>query len=142
MGRRVNRKTVTPVPRSAARTTEQGYTNRNGQVVVGKTGLPGTDHNQYVYVLRCGRCGHRYGANGSDIWQRLCPRCGGGRPGLDYDRGVAEGADPRAAGRLDRDFPAIDMGPWPDGFSASREQIHDGTGRLTGGPGEESGGDR
>ena len=45
-------------------TTEPGYKNRNGQVVVRPTHLPGTDHNQYIYVLRCGVCGHEYGANG------------------------------------------------------------------------------
>ena len=27
-----------------------------------------------------------------------------------------------------------DPGPWPEGFTASREQIHDDMGRLTGGP--------
>ncbi len=51
-------------------TTEPGYRNRNGQVVIRATHLAGTDHYQYVYVLRCGECGHEYGANGSDIFQR------------------------------------------------------------------------
>jgi hypothetical protein len=63
-------------------TTEPGYTNRNGQVVVGPTHLPGTDHNQYVYILRCGNCACEYGANGSDIFQRKCPNCQGGAQGL------------------------------------------------------------
>lgn len=63
-------------------TTEPGYKNRNGQVVVRPTHLPGTDHNQYIYVLRCGVCGHEYGANGSDIHLRRCPNCQGGAPGL------------------------------------------------------------
>ena len=63
-------------------TTEIGYTNKNNQRVIRNTGLPGTDHNQYVYELECGDCGHRYGSNGSDNWQRKCPRCQGGRPGL------------------------------------------------------------
>ena len=63
-------------------TTRPGYRNRNGQVVIGPTGLPGTDHNQLVYRLCCGRCGLNYGANGSDIHARKCPYCGGGRPGL------------------------------------------------------------
>lgn len=39
-----------------------------------KTGLPGNDHNQPVYVLRCISYGHEYGANSSDILQRRCPR--------------------------------------------------------------------
>jgi hypothetical protein len=63
-------------------TTVPGYTNRNGQTVLHRTELPGSDHLQYVYVLRCGNCGEEYGANGSDIWQRRCPCCGGGREGL------------------------------------------------------------
>jgi len=66
-------------------TTEIGYRNRNDQVVVLPTDLPGTDHNQKVYVLRCERCSHEYGANGSDIHLRRCPNCQAGRPGLDFD---------------------------------------------------------
>ena len=34
---------------------------------------------------------------------------------------------------LDRDFPPWDPGPWPEGFTASRDQIYDDRGRLTGG---------
>ena len=44
----------------------------------------GPDHGQSVYVLQCGECRHEYGANGSDIFQRRCPACQGGRPGLVY----------------------------------------------------------
>jgi hypothetical protein len=47
-------------------TTEPGYRNRDGQLVVRATHLAGTDHYQYVYVLRCGRCGHAYGADEYD----------------------------------------------------------------------------
>jgi hypothetical protein len=68
--------------RAAAPTTRPGYVNRNGQEVLAPTGLPGTDHNQVVYLLRCQACGARYGANGSDIFQRRCPACDRGRPGL------------------------------------------------------------
>ncbi len=64
------------------KTTEPGYVNRNRQTVVRATDLPGNDHNQRIYELRCGNCGHVYGANGSDIFQRLCPRCQDGRQGL------------------------------------------------------------
>ena len=65
-------------------TTTPGYVNRNNQIVVRATGLSGTDHGQYVYVLRCSKCQTEYGANGSDIFQRLCPNCQGGRPGLAF----------------------------------------------------------
>ena len=70
--------------RDGAKTTVPGYTNRNDQTVIRRTDTPGNDHNQVVYELECGGCGQRYGANGSDIWQRKCPKCGGGRPGLSY----------------------------------------------------------
>jgi len=65
-------------------TTAVGYVNRNNQTVLRATGLPGTDHLQYVYVLGCGRCGEQYGANGSDVHVRRCPSCDGGRPGLPF----------------------------------------------------------
>lgn len=63
-------------------TTAPGFRNRNGQIVIRATGEPGNDHNQQVYQLACEHCGLNYGANGSDIFQRKCPACGGGKPGL------------------------------------------------------------
>jgi len=65
-------------------TTRIGYVNRNEQEVVCRTNLPGNDHLQKTYVLRCKRCGAEYGANGTDIWQRRCPWHQGGRPGLPF----------------------------------------------------------
>ena len=64
-----------------AETTKTGFVNRNEQAVLGPTGIPGNDHLQEFYVLRCRMCGHEYGANGADIWQRQCPECGGGVEG-------------------------------------------------------------
>ena len=61
--------------------TTPGYRNRNDQVVVERTDLPGNDHIQRIYVLDCRHCRHRYGSNGSDIWHRRCPKCGDGLPG-------------------------------------------------------------
>jgi hypothetical protein len=66
-------------------TTVPGFVNRNKQVVIRSTGLPGTDHLQTVYQLGCSACGHVYGANGSDIHLRLCPTCQGGATGLSYE---------------------------------------------------------
>lgn len=63
-------------------TTETGFVNPNGQVTIRNTGVPGTDHNQYVYQIACSLCGETYGANGSDIHERKCPTCQGGKPGL------------------------------------------------------------
>ena len=67
-----------------SRTTQPGFVNHNNQVNLGTTDPPrdGNDHLQTVYVMRCGNCRETYGANGSDIWQRKCPYCGGGQPGL------------------------------------------------------------
>lgn len=70
--------------RRKTKTTTPGFRNRNDQTVIRGTDILGTDHNQYVYELKCERCGFHYGANGSDIHLRKCPRCGGGAPGLDY----------------------------------------------------------
>ena len=67
-----------------AATTEPGYVNRNRQKVVRETGLPGNDYLQRIYVLQCGDCKAEYGANGSDVFQRLCPTCQGGAPGLAF----------------------------------------------------------
>ena len=63
-------------------TTEPGFVNTNGQITIRNTGMPGTDHNQYVYQIACSGCGHVYGANGSDIHERKCPQCQSGRLGL------------------------------------------------------------
>ena len=70
--------------RGGAGTTLPGYRNKDSQFVLRRTDAPGNDYNQHVYVLQCDKCRIKYGANGSDIWQRKCPNCGGGRPGLEY----------------------------------------------------------
>lgn len=70
--------------RTSRGTTEIGFVNRNNQTVIRRTDVPGTDHGQRVYVLHCGQCGHEYGANGSDIFLRKCPRHAGGAAGLPY----------------------------------------------------------
>jgi hypothetical protein len=66
-------------------TTQPGFVNRNVQRVIRATGLPGTDDLQTAYVLECGQCQHRYAANGSDIFERRCPRCQSGQPSLHID---------------------------------------------------------
>lgn len=62
------------------KSTEVGYINKNRQKNLGKTDKPGTDNNQYLYEMECLECGHGYYANGTDIWQRKCPKCQGGKP--------------------------------------------------------------
>lgn len=62
------------------KTTEKGYLNKNNQKNNGRTNKPGTDFGQWFYEMECMNCGHKYNANGTDIWQRKCPKCQGGRP--------------------------------------------------------------
>ena len=64
-------------------TTLPGFINPHGQITIRNTGVPGTDKNQYIYQLACSICGQIYGANGSDIHERKCPVCQGGRKGLE-----------------------------------------------------------
>jgi hypothetical protein len=61
-------------------TTIAGYINKNNQKNLGCSGESGTDHMQSFYLMKCLSCGSEYKANGSDIWQRKCPRCQGGKP--------------------------------------------------------------
>lgn len=68
--------------RESKGTTEPGFVNPSGQVVIRNTGTPGTDKFQTVYQLGCSKCGHVYGANGSDIHIRKCAKCNGGATGL------------------------------------------------------------
>jgi hypothetical protein len=70
------------MPAADKGTTKIGFVNSNGQVVVRNTGESGTDHRQYVYQLACSKCGHNYGANGTDIHDRKCPGCQNGEPGF------------------------------------------------------------
>ena len=70
----------------STKTTEIGYVNRNNQKVHGTRGVKGTDHCQSIYKLEClmNNCNQLYGSNGSDIFQRKCPKCQSGKPGIEY----------------------------------------------------------
>lgn len=67
-------------------TTQIGYVNRNNQRCEGHRGVEGTDHGALAYKMVCQEagCGHVYGANGTDVFQRKCPRCQGGEPGIPF----------------------------------------------------------
>ena len=69
-----------------SRTTQIGYVNRNRQECRGTRGIAGTDHGQVSYQMLCLNhgCGYVYGANGTDVHLRKCPRCQGGAPGLEF----------------------------------------------------------
>ena len=64
--------------------SEVGDLNRNQQRLLAKTRFDGNDHGQRIWAVQCerGACGHVYGVNGTDFFQRLCPKCQGGKPGL------------------------------------------------------------
>lgn len=62
------------------KSTDAGYVNKNNQRNNGKTDIPGTGNGQWFYDVECLECGHKYHANGHDLWLRKCPKCQGGRP--------------------------------------------------------------
>ena len=59
--------------------TDIGYINKNNQKNIGRTDNPGNDHQQWYYNMECLNCGHVYYSNSTDIWQRKCPKCQGGK---------------------------------------------------------------
>jgi len=63
-----------------------GYINDNNQMCLGTRGKPGTDHLQYSYRMICLEedCEFIYGANGTDVHERKCPRCQKGAPEIPY----------------------------------------------------------
>jgi hypothetical protein len=62
-----------------------GAVNKNGQVVIHDTGLRGTEQSSRIIQLGCSKCGTFYGANSTHVWERLCPKCQRGKPGLPYE---------------------------------------------------------
>ena len=70
----------------ATKTTAIGYVNRNNQKNHGTRSVAGTDFGQLSYRLECQEdgCGCVYGANGTDVFQRKCPNCQGGNPGIKF----------------------------------------------------------
>lgn len=62
------------------KTTDIGYINKNNQKNLAYRGISETHYNQKFFELECLDCGHRYMANGCDVWLRKCPRCGEKKP--------------------------------------------------------------
>lgn len=58
-----------------AKTTVEGYINKNNQKNLGYRGVSETHYNQRFFEMKCLECGHRYMANGCDVWLRKCPEC-------------------------------------------------------------------
>jgi len=65
-------------------TTTVGFINRNNQRCAGHRNAAGTDHGQFSYRMECLGCGHVYGTNGTDVFQRKCPKHQGGRDGIPF----------------------------------------------------------
>lgn len=61
-----------------------GAINKNGQLCLGSRQVRGTDHNALSFKMRCMHCDYVYGANGTDVFQRKCPRCQQGAAGIAY----------------------------------------------------------
>ena len=69
-----------------AHTMNEGHTNARNQRLVEKTDRPGSAGNhQRAWVLHCEECGWKYDVNGCDAWERKCPICQDGRPGLENE---------------------------------------------------------
>ncbi|WP_448548380.1 DUF1353 domain-containing protein [Thalassotalea fusca] len=66
------------------KTTQIGYVNANNQKVHGTRKVAGTDNNQVAYKVECLACGEIYGANGSELYRRKCPKCQGGKEGIAF----------------------------------------------------------
>ena len=58
------------------KTTDVGYINKNNQKNLGYRGVSETHASAKFYEMECLDCGHKYMANGCDIWLRKCPECG------------------------------------------------------------------
>ncbi len=52
-----------------------GYINKNNQKNLGYRGRSETHYNQRFFEMECLECGHKYLANGCDVWLRKCPVC-------------------------------------------------------------------
>jgi hypothetical protein len=59
-----------------------GNLNRNQQLLVAQTAWQGSESRHYIWVMQCMPCGHMYGADASEFFQRKCPACQDGPPGL------------------------------------------------------------
>ena len=57
------------------KTLNIGYINKNSQKNLGYRGKSETHYNQNFFEMECLNCGHKYMANGCDVWLRKCPVC-------------------------------------------------------------------
>jgi len=62
--------------------SRSGTVNKHGQMLMGAPAAAGNDPSPRAVKMFCTHCYLSYGANGSDVWLRKCPRCQGGVPGI------------------------------------------------------------
>ncbi|MBQ1207602.1 MAG: HNH endonuclease [Lachnospiraceae bacterium] len=72
------------------KTTDVGYINKNNQKNLGYRGVSETHYNQKFFEMECLDCGHRYMANGCDVWLRKCPHCGENKPKVQSRRTISD----------------------------------------------------
>ena len=65
-------------------TTQMGHINKHNQKCLGHRNVKGTDNLQRAYKTKCLDCEDEYGSNGSDLFERKCPSCQDGAPGIDF----------------------------------------------------------
>ena len=61
-----------------------GAINKNEQLCLGTRKISGNDHNADAHAMLCQKCNTLYGANSTDVYERLCPACQNGQPGIDF----------------------------------------------------------
>lgn len=61
------------------KSTETGFININNQRNNGRTDIEGTDNLQWFYDMECLNCGQTYRANGTNIYEKKCPKCQNGK---------------------------------------------------------------
>lgn len=63
-----------------------GYINKNNQKNLGYSGKSETHYNQRAFKMECMECGHKYLANGCDVWLRKCPICQVKKKSCNYNK--------------------------------------------------------
>ena len=61
-----------------------GFVNKNGQVVLYKTEQRNGVQPKMAYKLGCSKCGQVYATRDPDVFERKCPACQGGEPGMSF----------------------------------------------------------
>lgn len=71
------------------KSTDTGYINKNNQKNLGYRGISETHYNQRFFEMECLDCGHKYMANGCDVWLRKCPKCAPEKKNTSKNRSVS-----------------------------------------------------